>query len=275
MATLPCKDDALVRLLNEQGYQPLLSPRTGQEPPEIYLYDNEALRRWGKLSSAVPAGSLPAKLNGGELQSIRHRETSRKGISAAGSFLKDALKCIGVDGAPKLDLSFAEGYSIAFSFSGVTWRGLDPADIGAALQKGFDPGAIPPEQVRLGMIHIAYDYAYAEKLLMTVEDRSGGKFQLQALKLDGFIDLGGKAQFEAVSSTTLSFSGSRKSAAAFACKIGQVKKQQGAWRFFVKEVLGQGLTGHEAEAPPYLLRKGAVLVVEEDGGPERDPVAEP
>ncbi|MBR0645337.1 hypothetical protein [Plastoroseomonas hellenica] len=268
MATLPCADDALVRLLNQQGYQPLLSPRTGTEPPEIYLYDNDALRRWGRLSSAVPAGSLPAELNGGELQSIRHQETSRKGASAAGSFLKDALKCIGVDSAPKLDLSFTEGHALSFSFSGVTWRGLDPAEIGAALQKGFDPGAMPPEQVRLGMVHIAYEYAYAEKLMMTVEDRTGGKFQLQALKLDGFIDLGGKAQFEAVSRTTLSFSGKRKAAAAFACKIGQVKRQQGAWRFFAKEVLGQGATGHEAEAEPYLLRKGAVLIVEDGGGPD-------
>ncbi|MBR0667629.1 hypothetical protein GXW71_24960 [Roseomonas hellenica] len=118
------------------------------------------------------------------------------------------------------------------------------------------------------MVHIAYDYAYAEKLLMTVEDRTGGKFALQALKLDGFIDLGGKAQFEVVSKTTLSFNGSRQSAAAFACKIGQVQRQKGAWRFDAKEVLGHGFTDHEAEAPPYLLRKGAVLIVEDGGGPD-------
>lgn len=265
MSVLPCRDDALVSVLNQHGYNPLLLPRSGIEPPEIYIYDNDTLRRWGRLATSVPKGSLPAELNGGDQADISHSESSRKSLSAAGSFLADALRCIGVTGAPKLDLSFAQGYEVTFSFSGVTWRGLDPADIGAALRAGFEPGAIPAEQVQLGLVHIAYDYAYARSLRMTVAATGKSSLDLNAVKIEGFVDLGGKAEVEVASRSSLLFKGKGKPA-AFACKIGQVRRVKGAWTFDAFEVLGHGFAPDEGHKKPYLLRRGMVLVAQDQGG---------
>ncbi|GAP38944.1 hypothetical protein ISF6_0257 [Piscinibacter sakaiensis] len=257
-----CRDDALVQVLNKAGYNPILLPRTGLEPPEIYLYEQGVLRRWGRLATAVPAGSLPDTLQEGEQADISHSETSRKSLQAAGNFLNDALRCIGVNSAPKLDLSFARGAVVTFSFSGVTWRGLDPADIGAALNQGFDPAGLSEEKLRLGMVHVAYDYAYADAIDMTLATDGSAKVDVQALNINGFIDLGGKAECEVKSSTTISFKGKGKPA-AFACKLGQVKRAKNRWTFNAREVVGQGFAPEEGAAEPYLLRRGQVLIVED------------
>ena len=263
MASLACRDDALVQVLNQAGYNPILLPRTGLEPPEIYIYDDDTLRRWGRLATAVPAGSLPDKLDEGQQSDITHSETSRKSLQAAGKFLQDALRCIGVGSAPKLDLSFAHGREVMFSFSGVTWRGLDPAEIGAALNKGFDPVGLSEDQVRLGMVHIAYDYAYAEAINMTLTTDGSATLDLQAVKIDAFIDLGGKADCAVKSRTTIAFKG-KGQPAAFACKLGQVKRTKHGWTFNAKEVVGQGFAPEEGPSAPYLLRRGQVLIVAND-----------
>lgn len=153
MGILDCRNDALVKVLNANGYNPIVLPRSGLEPPEIYIYDNERLRRWGRLATAVPAGALPTTLNAGEAADIAHKQTSRKGMRAAASFLEEALKVLGVGGAPKLDLSFTMGSDVAFSFTGVSYRGLDPADIGAALHQGFDPAGLDEDSRQRARLH--------------------------------------------------------------------------------------------------------------------------
>ena len=262
MAALSCRNDALVIELNARGYNPILMPRTGAVPPEIYLYDidTQSLTRWGRLGACVPPGALPSTLNEGELPDLQHRATSKKGASAGGSFLKNGLACIGIDAAPKLDLSFAQGHDLTFSFTGTTFRGLDPADIGAAVAQ-FNPGAIPASQVAAGMVHIAYEYAYATSLLLSTADTVSAGIDFKALKIDHFIDLGGKATVAAVDKTTLSFTG-HGAPAAFACKVGRLEKRGKRWDFYAIEVLGQGLTADEGGVDqPYLLYRGAVLQV--------------
>src|SRR5262245_38473736 len=170
MGALDCHNDALVKVLNGCGYNPIVLPRSGLKPPEIYIYDNDRLRRWGRLASAVPAGTLPDALNEGEATDIAYKETSRKGLKAAASFLEEALKLLGVGGAPKLDLSFARGSDVTFSFTGVSYQGLDPADIGAALRKGFDPAGLSEDYIDNGLTYIAYEYAYANSVDMTMVD---------------------------------------------------------------------------------------------------------
>lgn len=262
MAILDCQNDSLTRILNARRFEPLLMPRTNLLAPDVWVYDNDSLVWWGPLEDFVPAGSLPTEMDSGELPDLNHVETSHKGASAAGSFLRQALACIGVSSAPKLDLSFGRGRDIAFSFTEITTRGIAPGRLGRALTQ-FAPGIIPREQVAAGMVHVAYEYAYARTLNMRFADSASASLDLKALQIDGFIDLGGKADIKVSSETTMSFKG-KGAPAAFAFKVGQLVRERGKWAFHATEILGQGATADEsATAEPYLLRPGAVLVGQE------------
>jgi hypothetical protein len=265
MGALDCRNDALVKVLNDCGYNPILLPRSGLKPPEIYVYDNDRLRRWGRLASAVPAGTLPDTLNKGEATDIVYKETSRKGLRGAASFLEEALKLLGVGGAPNLDLSFARGSDVTFSFTEVSYQGLDPADIGAALRKGFDPAGLSEDYIDNELIYIAYEYAYANSVDMTMVDGIKAGVDLKAIKLDGFVDLGGKADIEVKTSTSLTFKG-RGDKAVFACKVGNVRRKAGQFIFDAVEVLGQAFAPEEHGPPPFLLRRGEILAVEDFAG---------
>jgi len=266
MPNLPCRNDALVKVMNGVGYNPILLPRTGIEPPFIYTYENKELKPWGRLTTAVPAGSLPSQLNGGVQNDISFTQSSRMTLEAAGNFLEDALRCIGVNSAPKLDLNFARGSQITFSFSSVTWRGLDPADVAIALNKGFDPVGLDESKVRLGMVHVAYDYAYADEIEMTLTQDVSDNIDLKAIKIDTFIDLGGKAEYKVKTSKTLTFK-SKGDPAAFACKVGQVKPARQGWTFNATEIVGRNFAPEEGPPAPYLLSRGQVLVVADDSSP--------
>jgi hypothetical protein len=168
------------------------------------------------------------------------------------------LRCIGVTSAPRLDLSFAKGCNIVFRFGGITTRGLAPASLAQALSN-FTPGIIPSQQVAAGMVQIAYAYAYAESLDMRIVTSESASLDLKAVQIDTFIDVGGKAEVSAVDKTILRFRANAQPV-AFACKVGGLAKKRGKWELKVTETLGFGATANEAEATPYLLRRGAVLL---------------
>jgi hypothetical protein len=258
---LLCRDDALMRLLNAKGYQPVLSPRTNLVPPELYVFSNDKLVRLGPLADYMKGAKLP-DLRTGSLYDIQQTLTSGKTWKAAGSFLTDALRCIGVDGAPKLDLSFAQSRTLAFSFTGVTYSALDPSQVGLLLDR-LNTGAVPQENIDDGDLHIVYEYAYADTLLM--RDASSGitETNFQALKIENFIDVGGQAQVSAVSDTTLSFKANSGKPAAFACKIGRLEQRGSKWAFFPEEVMGAGLAANEGGTRPYLIQRGAALDIED------------
>ncbi len=258
MAILTCVDDPLTKMLNARGLQPLAMPQTTLVAPEVWVFDNTSLVRWGPLASFVTAGSLPTPLEETGMPDLERAETSHKGMSAAGSFLDTALRCIGVTSAPRLDLSFAKGCNILFRFRGITTRGLAPASLGQALSS-FAPGIIPSQQVAAGMVQIAYAYAYAETLDMRIATSESASLDLKALQIDTFIDVGGKADVSASDKTTLSFR-AKTQPVAFACKVGGLTKKRGKWELKVTETLGFQATANEAEATPYLLRRGAVLL---------------
>jgi len=263
MGVLDCRNDALVKVLNGYGYNPIHLPRSGFEPPEIYTYDTEKLRRWGRLATAVPAGALPDTLHENEAADIAHKQTNRMGAKAAVSFLEEALKLLGVGGAPKLDLSFTRGSDVTFSFTGVSYKGLDPADIGAALRKGFDPAGLNPKYIDNELVYIAYEYLYADSVDMTMVDGINAGVDLKAIKLDGFVDLGGNADIDVKSSTSLTFKG-RGAKAVFASKVGKVQREGKRFSFDAVEVLGAGFAPKEDEkATPVLLCRGEILAVED------------
>ena len=100
--------DALVKTLNGLGYQPIFLPRTGVKPPELYNADRGRLFRRRPLADKLPS-TAKLQLTIGRLPSIEHAESSSKSLKAAGSFLNNALQCLAITEAPRIDLGFAGG----------------------------------------------------------------------------------------------------------------------------------------------------------------------
>lgn len=246
--------DALVRELNRLGYQPVFLPRTNIEPPEIYTFAPKLKRlvRRGALKQYLPeaAGLTPTT---GQLANINYSYTSTKRGQAAVSFLENALKCIGIDSAPKLNLDFSGSKDFSFAFTGVTYRKVDPAEIERILA-GLSTGGIPDDLVAAGRMHIAYDYAYANELVMSRGDKREFSQDISA-KVSEFLDLGVKGSVSVASKSTLSFKGATGARAAFAYMAGYLSRENGGpWEFHPEEVRRA-----RAIAQPYVPQRGVVL----------------
>jgi len=260
---MPCVNDALVNLLNSKGYHPVFLPLSGLEPPEIYTYvpDTELVRR-GPLADYLPRNTKLPSLTSGALSSIVHKQTSHKNVSAAVSFLKDALACIGITSAPRLDLSFASGKELTFSFVDATYRAVDPTKLDHLLD-GLNTGAVPAHYVAEGRLHIIYDYAYATTIKMQSSDEQAFKYDVSGANIESFIDLGTKGQVKSQSTSAITFKGATNRPAAFAFKAGQLKlnREGKKWEFYPGEVMREGhaFIGDEGEGIPYLMEQGVVM----------------
>jgi hypothetical protein len=262
MSITGCRNDDLVKLLNGIGYQPILLPRTGVVPPELYVYNNERLVRRGPLADYLPEGVVIPKPQQGQLSSIQHHETSKKSLSVAANFLGDALKCIGITSAPKLDLSFTNGHDITFRFDDVTYQAIDAAKIDHMLGE-LNTGAIPPEDISNGYLHIAYEYAFASTLSMKIGRDVDSSWKATAVQVGSYIDLGTEGQVTVASEDTIAFSGKSGENAAFAFKVGRLERRGHKWFFFPEEDAGEGFLSDEAAPEPYLLERGVVMRVED------------
>jgi hypothetical protein len=260
MAGARCVNDALVELLNSKGYHPVYLPLSGLKPPEVYTYVDGNLIRRGPLRDYLPLRAKMPPTTSGTLSKISHKQTSRKNWTAAAGFLKDALECIGITSAPKLDLSFAGGKELTFLFTDATYQAVDPSKIDQLLtNEELNTGAIPAKDIAAGNLHIIYDYAYATELKMQTSEDQAFQFDVTGAKIDGFIDLGTKGKAKGESKTTVSFKGASGQPAAFAFKAGQLKREAGKWEFYPGETLGQAFVGDEGDGIPYLMERGVVL----------------
>jgi hypothetical protein len=257
--------DSLVKLLNKLGYQPVFLPRAGISPPEIYNFANGHLVRRGPLAGYLPAGVQVPPTKKDRLADIEYKETSTKKLSAAISFLGNALRCIGITSPPKIDLSFTGTTDFAFSFTDVTYEAVDPAAIDQLI-KTLSLGAIPNEYVEAGKLHIAYDYAYAQSLSMRRADGEAFSHDVTGASIGAYLDLGTSGEAKAQSETTITFKNSAGVGAAFAYKAGQLTRTDDRWEFYPEEVMRHGFLPDEsgvANAQPFLPTRGVVLSVTE------------
>jgi hypothetical protein len=252
--------DALVATLNRAGFQPIFLPQTGLTPPELYNLTSARhkprLVRRGPLSRYLPqAMSFP--ITRVSLADITHVRTTGKSLSASAEFLSQCLACLGVTSAPKLDLSFAGSAKLAFAFRDVYSSRVDPADVDHALEN-LDLGAIPPEYVDRGFLHIAFEYAFAKALVMQRED--GKDFAVRAgADISSFISLGLGASFNVESASIISLAAAPGAEApAFAYRAGRLTRDT-RWRFYPEETYR---LGNPTEARPYIARRGIVLEVD-------------
>jgi hypothetical protein len=251
--------DELVKLLNSVGYQPIFLQRTGVKPPELYHFVEKRLVRRGPLEDYnAEFGKL--KQTRGTLPNIQHRQSSEKELKASVDFLRNALAALGITAIPKLSLTFAGKADLAFTFSEVSYTAVDPTKIDAVLQGLRVPLAIPDEYVTSGRLHIAYEYAYARRLLMSRAD--GKEFEADVSgKIGDFIDLGLQGEVDTDGATVVTFKSKSSQAAAFAFKAGQLERSNGRWTF-QPEVVKRRAAAGAAQRP--LLARGIVLRVEEE-----------
>jgi hypothetical protein len=250
--------DALVRVLNDLGYQPVFLPKAGVQPPELYHYlrDQRRLVRIGELKNFLPAAAALQPVED-KLAEIRLKYTSEKKLDAAVSFLENALKCIGIDSAPKLDLGFTGSKDFSFAFTDVHYRSVDPARL-APLIADLSTAGIPKEYVEDGRLHVAYEYAYARELLMSRGDKQAFKSDISG-KVGEFIDVGLKGSASVASTTTISFKSTDATAVAFAYKAGRLEREGRKWVLYPEEVSRGGLA---EERQPYLPQPAVVLSVD-------------
>jgi hypothetical protein len=257
--------DALVKVLNKLGYQPVFLPRSGVSPPELYVYANKRLTRRGPLADYLPTEvNLPKPIRG-RLADIEHKHTSAKRQQEAISFLGQALRCIGIDSPPKLELSFVGGNDFSFAFTDVSFEALNPSTLDTKVFARLNTGAIPEEQIETGKLHIVYEYAYAKTILMRRADSMAFKNQVTLANIHDFLNLGTSGEAKVENETTISFRNTAGRPAAFAYKAGQIKRRDGSWEFFPEEVVTHGFFGDEdgvaPETRPFLPARGVVLAV--------------
>jgi len=254
--------DKLVKLLNDHGYQPVFLPVTGLEPPELYNFASHPSRlvRRGPLATYIPGGTF--HVVPGQVAAIEGKQTTGKHAKAAVDFLSSALRCIGIDGAPKLDLGFTGASELIFAFTGITSRRVDVDQIDLQIQ-AIKTGAIPADTLSEGRLHIVYEYLYAEQLTMQRNDATHFEHDISA-KVGQYLDLGSKGNIKVEGTTKVSFSTTDNNPAAFAFKAGRLTNDQdGKWGFYPEEtMLAAGPDGAQVSRP-YVIARGVVLEVEQ------------
>jgi len=253
--------DELVKLLNSIGYQPVFLQKTGVKPPDLYQFVDKRLIRRGPLQDYNQEFGKLEKSRG-TLPNIQHRESSKKNLDAAVDFLHNALAALGITAIPKLSLSFVGDAELVFTFSEVSYVAVDPTKIDTILQELQVPLAIPDNYVSEGLLHIAYEYAYARRLLMSRADGREFKTDVSG-KVGDFIDVGAEGEIDTDGATVMAFKSKRSEAAAFAFKAGKLERSDGRWTF-QPEVVRRDIKGG---TKPLLLARGLVLTVEEEPAP--------
>jgi hypothetical protein len=87
--------DQFVKLLNSYGYVPVLLPKTGLVPPELYAFDDHKLIRLGALCDCIKDRVMFSPTSG-MLGDFEGKLTSKKDMGGALKFLSNALSVIGV-----------------------------------------------------------------------------------------------------------------------------------------------------------------------------------
>ncbi|MET0382406.1 MAG: hypothetical protein ABW032_03185 [Burkholderiaceae bacterium] len=252
--------DKLVHKLNDLGYQPVFLPRAGVAPAELWVYQRDArgdskLVRMGALSKALPAAAA-LEIRHGQLGDIEAHYTSQKKLGAAVGFLKDALKCIGISAVPKIDLGFTGATDFSFSFTGVRYRAVDPVDLFPIVHEIRTEG-FPAEYIDDGLLHIVYEFAYADELLLSRGDKQSFEADISG-KVGHYFDLGGKGSVAMAGKAAISFKGAADAQAAFAYKAGRLLRENGRWTFQPEVVLRRGLV---EERRPFLPQPAVPLRV--------------
>jgi hypothetical protein len=191
--------------------------------------------RGGALSKYLGPGHRMPATTKGQLPDIQVTQTSAKSLGAAASFLSNVFRAIGITKAPGLDLSFAGKGDVVFRLLDVTYEEIDPVAV-TALVRDLNTDLIPKEYAENGQLHVAYHYAYAERLEMRRADNKKFSGEITGAEIADVFKLGAKAGVEMEQGDVLRFKGTNRAPVAFAYKAGQLRGSRKKLEFFPGEV---------------------------------------
>lgn len=255
--------DQLVQLLNRHGYQPVFA-RVGLKPPRLYTYERTgrglAMQLRGDLSHFVPEGSrLPRPVPQALMSEISGISTSSKDVKGSLGFLRNALACIGIVNAPRLDLKFAGSGSFKFSLTDLEAVGIEPASLNDILPK-LNLDTVPPKLLADGKVYIAYEYLCASTVTLERGDAKSFDTQVDVARIGEFVDVGAEGKVKVERNSRMVFQSADGKRAAFATKVGRVSEEAGK-RYLV---LDDGFASTEALRSPVIPVRNSVLVMLEE-----------
>lgn len=251
--------DALVAVLNRAGYLPVFLPRSGLTPPDVMLYFRKERRlvRYGALADLVPEVKKISPTSSNVARIEGHNKTEKSFTSSLG-FLQGALRAMGIESAPKLDLGFSGNSNLIFSFIGVSGKEIDLLKLNDVLETVKLDG-LPEDSVAEGGAHLAYGYLYARQLEVRRSDGKNFDFGVNG-KVDSFIDLAQKGKVTDERGVAILFEATGDDLPAFAYKAARLVPHENGG--FV--ALGERTRlseRRETTDEPYLPQRGVAFEV--------------
>jgi len=238
--------DALVKWLSNRGYQPVLLPASGYQPPELYVAAKPSLNRLGPLKDFLPKNLTLPKARTGRVPDIQVVQTTQKSVNAAAKFLDNALSVWGITHAPGLDLSFIGQGNIVFTFTEASYEEVSIPEV-ARLILHLKDDALPKEFRKKGLLHVVYHYLYAGKLEMRRSDKESFQENITGVEIEKLFKLGIQGKVQVTNGNTLLFGPGHATRAAFAYKAGRIRSSGAHYELVPGEVFN--IAGSASNGP--------------------------
>jgi hypothetical protein len=254
------RTEQLLTFFTERGYQPILLARSDLLPPEVYFFGDNWYHRHGPLRNLLAgANSLPEP-SVGELPELERIRTDSKKAHLSFSFFDQLLKKFGLAGAKGNAKADAAGDEV-LRFQGVTIRSVSPNEIETALNEGFHVEKLGKDRIEQGIVHIAYEYIYSNKVQVIIGNRSNVSVGLSAnLPHAAEVKADVSTQGKDADATTYQ---KKDRPVAIALKCAKLEREGRVWRLRLTRSSGVGIGPRGTVRTPYIFRPNAVLTIEE------------
>lgn len=167
--------DPFVKYLNERGYQPILVAVGGLLPPMVCILDPKQKRfefRYELKDVLLPGAKAPEAKEVAAIDMQKEKVTEANGKLSIG-FMGKVAAFFCMEG-PKVDLAADMDKGATFNFSNVTCKAVLLGLCTDALNESLNEAKIPnDDDMKAGLVHIAYDFLYSSSLTREYNDNKG------------------------------------------------------------------------------------------------------
>ncbi|MDQ6684009.1 MAG: hypothetical protein M3Z16_02675 [Pseudomonadota bacterium] len=259
-------NDQLIAFLNSKGYQPILLPKGGVQPPTVYILDKSRQRyeMHRSFNSLLPPGVAPLAAALESAPSFDKLQASKQHGEVSVSFMRGLLEKFGIGGAPRIDALAKADADASFTFGKVRSRHIAIGTLEDAMAQ--QPGAFAksvaqkfsPDDLDSGLIHVGYEYLYSNAIEMHQGGSVTGELAMSASAGDqAEIKVGAGAHRE--DGEGVRYAG--REPVAFAFRVAQLQRVDGAFRLRGWQSEGAGMNATDAERELYVYRTGQVFEI--------------
>jgi hypothetical protein len=267
MASARDLSDEFIRCLNDRGFNPILQPTAGYLPPMIYIVDVENGRAsaHGSLNRMLPPKKVltPMSTRSSVIQDVSASKADGKlSLSLFGKL----LKACGVDANAKIAAAAEASNDAKFTFGNVQSMRVERLAVEDILNEPRKNGVIgdairsrfKPDEFENGLVHIATEYLYSDRIITRVGAAIGGEFKLEGNAAN---ELEAKLGLSADKNGGAATLYGGKEPVAFAFKLAQLCHEG---RYYLRDgnIKGAGLSANDAGAEPYMVETGRIFEVE-------------